>query len=121
MNKPFADDSDFQNGLLMLLKDPMAQKIEQDHLNPGRNHAIFHFLPGEFAKAIGKGIDDRHVFVAAMGKKKKDAHYSYADVLAAEVLVGVPADNPEFWVKFKRAAEETKELVIKFADDAEDL
>lgn len=121
MNKPFADDDEFQNGLRMLLKDPIAQKIEQSHLNPGRNRAIFHFLPDEFAKAISKGIDDRHVFVAAIGKEKKDLHYSYADVLAAEVLVGIPADRPEFWLKFQKAAEETKELVIKFANDAENL
>jgi hypothetical protein len=121
MNKPFADDTDFQNGLRMLLKDPIAQKIEQDHLNPARNHAIFHFLPDEFEKAIGKSIDDRYVFVAAIGKKKKDLHYSYADVLAAEILVGLPADNPEFWLKFEKATAETMELVIKFASDAEDL
>lgn len=121
MTKPFAGDSEFQNGLRMLLKDATAQKIEQGHLNPARNHAVFHFLPDEFEKAIRKAIDDRCVFVAAIGEKKKDLHYSYADVVAAEILVGMPADNHEFWPKFEKAAEETRELAIKFKRDAEDL
>jgi len=121
MTKPFADDDDFRNGLHALLRDPAAQKIEQSHLNPGRNHAIFHFLPEEFEKAIGKAVDDRQVFAAAIGKKKKDLHYSYADVLAAEILVGIPIDKPEFWITFEKAAEETQELIIKFASDAEEL
>ena len=102
MNKPFADDIDFRRGLHTLLRNPTAQKIEQSHLNPARNHAIFHFLPFEFEKAIGKSIDDRQVFAAAIGKKKKDLHYSYADVLAAEILVGTPVDNPEFWVSLSK-------------------
>lgn len=121
MNRPFHDDCQFRDGLHKLLRDPTAQKIEQCNLNPGRNHAIFHFLPDEFAKAISRGIDDRQVFVAAIGSKKKDMHYSYADTLAAEILVGIPADHPDFWREFESAAEKTRELVIKFADDAEDL
>ena len=121
MNKPFADDSEFRNGLHMLLRSPTAQRIERSHLNPARNHAIFHFLPDEFEKAIGRAVDDRQVFAAAIGKKKKNLHYSYADVLAAEILVGVSVDSPEFWVKFEKAAGETQELIIKFAGDAEDL
>ena len=121
MTKPFANDNDFRNGLHALLRDPTAQKIEQSHLNPARNHAIFHFLPDEFEKAISKAIDDRYVFVAAIGKKKKDLHYSYSDVLAAEILVGMPADNPEFWIKFEKAAKETQKLIVKFAIDAEGL
>ena len=121
MNRVFADDVGFQNGLRMLLKDPVARKIEQSHLNPARNRAVFHFLPDEFKKAISKAADDRNVFIVAMGKKRRALHYAYADVLAAEMLVGMPSDNPEFWHTFKNAAKETVDLLIKFANDAENL
>jgi hypothetical protein len=121
MNKAFAEDNAFQNGLRMLLKNPVAVKIEQSHLNPARNHAVFHFLPDEFKKAIGKAAEDRNIFVVALGKKRRSLHYAYADVLAAEILVGVPSDNPEFWSTFANAAKETSDLVIRFSVDAEGL
>jgi hypothetical protein len=121
MIKPFADDIAFQNGLRMILRNPVAQKIEQMHLNPARNHAVFHFLPDEFEKAIGKSPEDRNVFVVAIGKKKKSLHYAYADVLVAEMSVGLSSDDPAFWPSFDGVVKETTNLVIKFASDAEDL
>jgi hypothetical protein len=121
MNKAFVDDEDFQNGLRTLLKDPVAQEIELRHLNPARNHAVFHFLPNEFKKAIDKAGGDRFVFVVAIGKKKRALHYAYADVLTAEMLVGVPCDDPTFWSTFESAARQTSELVIKFTNDSENL
>jgi hypothetical protein len=121
MKRIFKDDEIFKNGLLTLLKDPVAQRVEQNHLNPARNHAVFHFLPDKFKSAIDKGRDDRQVFIAAVGKKKSLLHYSYADVLAAEMLVGAPSDDPKFWSTFENAAKETSDFVIKFANDAEDL
>jgi hypothetical protein len=119
MNREFADDEVFQTGLRMLFKDPTALKIERDHLNPARNHAVFHFLPDEFRKAICKSDADRIVFVMGAGKKARSLHYGYADVLAAEILVGMSSDDPKFWATFNTAAKETGELVIKFTDDAE--
>jgi len=121
MKKPFKDDTTFRNGLLQLLKNPVAQKVEQTHLNPARNHAVFHFLPDKFKSAIDKNPDDRYVFVAAIGKKKGSLHYSYADVITAEMLVGAPSDDAKFWATFEHAAKETSDLVIKFANDAEEL
>jgi hypothetical protein len=121
MNKPFADDIAFQNGLRMILKNPVARKIEQMHLNTARNHAVFHFLPDEFEKAIGKSPEGRNVFMVAIGKKNKSRHYAYADVLAAEISVGLSSDDPAFWPTFDSAVKETTNLVLKFASDAEDL
>jgi hypothetical protein len=121
MSKLFADDSFFQNGLLMIFKNPVARKIEQTHLNPARNHAVFHFLPDQFEKAIGKSPEVRNVFVVAIGKKNKSLHYAYADVLVAEMSVGLPSDDPAFWPTFAGLVKETANLVIKFASDAEDL
>ena len=54
-----------------------------------------------------------------MGTKKKDLHYSYADVLTAEVLVELSEHDPQFWAMFEKAAEETRKLVIRFTRDAE--
>jgi hypothetical protein len=121
MNRVFADDVSFQTGLRMLLKDPMAQKIEQGHLSPARNHAVFHFIPEEFKQAIRKESPPSCVFLGARGKKRMALHYSYADVVAAEMLVGFPADQQQFWPALQSASEETGSLLLRFADAAEEL
>jgi hypothetical protein len=121
MNSTFANDETFQGGLRMLLKDPVAQMVERDHLNSARNHVVFHFLPDEFKKAIDKSADDRQVFITGIGEKKGDLHYSYADTLAAEVIAGTSNDDPKFWSTFENAARDTSELLITFADEAEEL
>jgi len=121
MNRTFADDNDFQTGLRMLLKSPIAQKIEQDHLNAARNHAVFHFLPDEFKTAIDKAKVDWNVFVTAMGKKNRSVHYAYSDVVAAEILVGMPSSEDAFWPAFTTVSEEISNLVLQFAKDAENL
>ena len=121
MKKLFANDDAFRNGLLTLIRDPLAQRVEQMHLNPARNHAVFHFIPQEFERAIKAEKPPSCVFVAARGKKKKALHYSYADVVAAEMLVGIAADQQGFWVALEPASRETGVLLIKFADAAEEL
>jgi len=119
MISPFADDIVFQDGLRMILRNPVAQKIEQMHLNPARNHAVFHFLPDEFEKATQKSPEGRNVFIVAIGKKKM--HYAYADILVAEMSVGLSSDDPAFWPSFEGVVKETTNLVLKFASDAEEL
>lgn len=121
MVRPFKDDVPFEKGLLTILRDPVAQKIEQDHLNPARNHAVFHFLPETFADTINSATVDTCTFIMCRGDKKKDLHYSYADVVTAEILVGFAADTEEFYDVLGKAMAGTRDLVTRFSDHAENL
>ena len=121
MNKPFANDLIFKRGLKRLLQDPAAQKIEQMHLNPARNHAVFHFLPEKFDRAIKKQSVHSCVFMAGKGWKRGEIHFLYADIVAGEMMIGVPAHEEQFFDKLKKAAAETSNLIGKFAEAAERL
>jgi hypothetical protein len=121
MNRVFADDPFFQNGLRRLLRDPVAQRVEQSHLKPGRNHAIFHFLPDKFEEAIQRGSHRSCVFISARGKESGDAHLLYADIVAAEMLIGIPSDKAEFLPAVRRSGKETGDLVVRFTEAAEEL
>jgi len=121
MKKLFAGEDVFEKGLWMLLRDPVAQRVEQTHLKAARNHAVFHFLPDKFEWAIRAENHPSCVFISARGEKNKHVHFAYADVVAAEMLVGIPSDKTEFWPAVRRASEETGALVVRFAQGAEEL
>jgi hypothetical protein len=121
LNTPLKDNPAYQNGLRVVLRDPLVQDLEQMHLNPARNHAIFHFLPEKFEDAIRAGDHPSCVFLAARGTKNRAVHFSYADVVAAEMLVGVSSDCSEFWPKLRNAFESTATLASRFAQGAEDV
>src|SRR5438874_704173 len=72
MNQPFIDDDPFQNGLRLLLKDPTAQQIERDHLNPVRHQAVFHFDPETFAEMINKTTGIESPFIMSRGDRRGD-------------------------------------------------
>lgn len=121
MNKTFGSDPVFLGGLRMLPKSPAARNIEQMHLNPARNHAVFHFLPAEFDRAIQKEPPHKCVFMAGKGTRRGGVHFSYADIVAGEMMIGIPAHQEEFFETLRAAAAETSVLIGKFADDAEKL
>jgi hypothetical protein len=119
MKKLFADDDVYQQGLGALLRDPVAQRVEQMHLNPARNRAVFHFLPEEFERAIREENHPSCTFIGAHGTKNRHVHFSYADVVAAEMLVGIPSDKEEFWPAVRKSSEDTGALLMRFAESAE--
>jgi hypothetical protein len=121
MKNTFKDDPIFQQGLLLLLRDPVAQQIERDHLNPARNGVVFHFLPERFAATIDSATVNECVFIQARGTSKKHVYYTFADVVAAEILVGFASDTEEFYQALGAAMATTRKLVIRFADYADIL
>ncbi len=121
MKRLFANEDVFEQGLRMLLRDPIAQRVEQMHLKAARNHAVFYLLPDEFARAIRAENHPSCVFISAHGAKNKHIHFAYADVVASEMFVGIPSDKEEFWPAVRRASQDTGALVMKFARAAEEL
>lgn len=121
MNKVFLDDEEFQSGLRSLLKDPTAQQIERDHLNPARHQAVFHFIPETFAEAISKTSGMESTFLSSRGRRRGNVSYVYSDIVAAEILVGHSSNTEEFYSALGDAMAKTRELVIKFVDGAESL
>jgi hypothetical protein len=121
MKKPFRNNLIFQDGLMRLLRDPAARKIEQMYLNPARNHAVFHFLPDEFKGAIEKQPTHSCVFLAGKGTKRGEMHYSYADIVAGEMMIGIPSHQEQFFDTLQAAAGEISKLIGMFADDAQKL
>ncbi len=119
MVKPFGDDPVFQNGLRSLLRDPISQKMERAHLDPARNGVTFHFLPERFTEILNTATVNECLFIEARGHSKKHVYYSFADVVASEILVGFAADTEEFYEVLGAAMTSTRELVMRFADEAD--
>jgi len=121
MNQTFQDDEVFQNGLRLILKDPTAKQIEKAHLNPVRHGAVFHFDPEIFAETIAKSTCEECLFVHGRGMRKGDVNYAFADVIAAEILVGFAEDSEEFYAALEDAMKNTRNLVLTFIPAAEAL
>jgi hypothetical protein len=119
MNKVFQNDEMFQKHLRTLLKDPSAIKIEHAHLKPIRREAVFHFDPESFAETISKGTVNECVFIEAIGGRKGDVNYSFADVVAAEILVGFAEDSKEFYSALEVAMANTRGLAVMFTEASE--
>jgi hypothetical protein len=117
MGRTFKDDSLFRSGLQTLLEDKTAKRIKSMHLHPARN-AIFHFLPERFAEKIKIQPPGKCLFLKARGKQKKDVYCSFADTIVIRTLVG---DMPDMIGEFTVIALATRELIIKFVNDAEHL
>ena len=121
MNQTFQDDEIFQNGLRKLLRDPTAQQIERNHLNPVRHSAVFHFAAETFAEFIAKSTVNECIFARGEGTKKIDVDYSFGDVVSAEILVGFAEDSEEFYAALGNAMQKTHDLVDIFSRSAERL
>jgi hypothetical protein len=121
LNQPFRDDTNFQRGLRLLLKDPAAQQIERTHLNPARNQAVFHFTPETFAEVISKTSQLHSPFLSSRGKRRGNVHYAFADVVAGEILVGQLSNTEAFFSALPEAMAKTADLILRFTDSAEQL
>ena len=117
----FKDEAIFQNGLRLLLRDKVAQAVERMHLDRARNEAVFHFFPDRFASMLENTTSDKCTFVLGRGNRNRDVYYSFADVVAGEILVGYAADSEEFYAQLGEAMANTRDLVVRFADEAERL
>jgi hypothetical protein len=117
MNKVFAGDKSFETSLRLILKDTSGQALEKMHLKSVRHGGVFHFLPDRFAEAIGKTPMNECTFVSAIGQKKGDIHYLFADLIAAEMGAGRLDDN----VVVGKMMEATLNLVKLFIDHSENF
>lgn len=120
MNKTFANDPVFQNGLRLLLKDKSAQRIERDHLDPLRNQAVFHFDPERFDEAIQRHVNPEN-FCAGRGKKKGGIYFSYSDMLTVEILMGTYTPVETGLDDFTEVVKRTDALTAQFVGCAEDV
>ncbi len=123
LNRSFATDPIFQNGLRLLLKDKDAQAIEREHLDAVRNQAVFHFIPATFAAAIQKHLKHEK-FCSGQGTTKGGVNFSYSDIIAAEILMGSYTDvdsGPDAIEKFNAVVARTNALTGQFVEHAENL
>ena len=88
MNGVFLGDKSFETSLRLVLKDPSSQAVEKMHLKPARHGAVFHFDPDRFTGAIAKTPLSDCVFVSSIGERRGSIHYSFADTITAEIMIG---------------------------------
>jgi hypothetical protein len=118
MSNVYGKDKSFQDSLQIVLKDKTAQALEQMHLKAARRDAVFHFLPDRFAKAIEKTPMTECVFASILGQRKDSIHYTFADLIAAEIGVGSRIDNS---VVVNDMMEKTLNLVKQFINHSENF
>lgn len=82
---------------------------------------MFHFLPDLFSTIVNSATVDECLFAAGRGIKKKEVSYPFADVVTSEILVGFASGTEDFYEVLAVAMSGTKELAIRFADEAESL
>ena len=121
MNQTFKDEAVFQNGLRLFLRDKIARTIERNHLDPLRNGAVFHFLPDRFKAIVENAPVDTCSFVMGRGGRNRDVYYAFADILAGEILMGYASNSEEFYAQVAKLMANTRDLVVRFADEAEKL
>ena len=88
MSGVFSGDKSFETSLRLVLKDTSGQAVEKMHLKPARHGAVFHFAPDRFTEAIAKTPLSDCVFVSSIGQRRGSLHYSFADTITAEIMVG---------------------------------
>jgi hypothetical protein len=116
MSPVYGKDKSFQDSLQIVLKDKTAQALEQMHLKAARRDAVFHFLPDRFAEAIEKTPMTECPFASILGQQKGSIHYTFADLIAAEIGVGSRIDNSE---AVNDMMEKTLNLVKQFINHSE--
>jgi len=118
MSSVYGRDKSFQDSLQMVLKDKTAKALEQSHLKATRHDAVFHYLPDRFEEAIAKTPMNECVFASILGQQKGNLHYTFADLIAAEIGVGTRIDNS---VVVNDMMEKTLNLVKQFIDHSENF
>jgi hypothetical protein len=115
----FSKDEMFDKGLRALLNDETAKQIKKAHLKGVRHQAVFHFDAVAFGKALEKTGFYTCSFVTGRGEPRYGLNYELADIIAAEILVGLPSDTKEFMPALGNAMAKTSDLINKFIRDAE--
>jgi hypothetical protein len=118
MKSVYGQDKSFQDSLQMMLKDKTAKELEKMHLKAARRDAVFHYLPDRFAVAIAKTPMTECVFASILGQQKGSVHYTFADLIAAEIGVGTRIDNNAVVTQMM---EKTLNLVKQFIDHSENF
>jgi hypothetical protein len=121
MLTPFSQDEVFQTGLRNLLYDETAKQIKKAHLKDVRHQAVFHFDPKAFGEALQKTKFYDCPFVAARGTGRLSFNYQLPDMVAAEILVGLPCDSENFMSILGEAMGKTSRLVERFVEASEAL
>jgi hypothetical protein len=67
MGKVFGNNSQYQNGIRLLLKHPTTQAVRDQHLKISRHHAVFHFDPAMFGKRMRQENIGQCTFVSSTG------------------------------------------------------
>jgi hypothetical protein len=119
MNGVFRDDEAFRQTMAPVLKNPVAIKIEKDHLKQVRHEAVFHFDPESFAETVDKSSVDECVFATALGVTQGDVNYAFADVIAAEILAGMAEHSEKFYEVLQDAMAKTRDLLNEIVPAAE--
>jgi hypothetical protein len=88
MSGIFGGDASFETSLRLVLKDASNKAVEKMHLKAARHGAVFHFLPDRFRDAIAKTPLGDCIFVSSIGERRGEIHYSFADTITAEIMVG---------------------------------
>lgn len=112
----YREEKIFQNTLHHLLKDKTFQTLKRMHLKGVRRDAVFHYDPDRFTEAIMNTGMTECVFASAIGKKKGSIHYSFADYIAAEMMVGTRLDESGV---VNNMMENTLTLVTELIDRSE--
>lgn len=118
MSPVYRNDKSFQDSLQIVLKDKTARALEQMHLKAARRDAVFHYLPDRFAEAIAKTPMTECVFASILGQQKVSIHYTFADLIAAEIGAGARIDNG---VVVNDMMEKTLNLVKQFIEYSENF
>jgi hypothetical protein len=119
MISAFSKDEDFKTRLRALLDDETAKQIKKAHLKGVRHQAVFHFDPEAFRKAMDKTSFYTCSFVAGRGEPRHALNYELADIVAAEILVGMPCDTKEFMPALADAMAKTSGLISRFIGESE--
>jgi hypothetical protein len=118
MSKVFSGEKSFETSLRLVLKDASGQALEQMHLKSVRHGGVFHFLPERFGDAIAKTPMTECVFASIIGDKRGDVHYTFADYITAEMMVGTMLDNE---VVVKEMMKKMLDLVKQIIEHSEDF
>ena len=116
MSSVFGGDKSFETSLRLVLKDTSSQKVEKMHLKPARHGAVFHFEPDRFTEAIAKTPLSDCMFVSTIGKKRGNLHYSFADTITVEIMVGGSLEDENV---VKDMMENTLKLVMQLVEHSE--
>jgi hypothetical protein len=116
MNQQFGHNQLFKKGLHTLLKDPVALRLQEHHMAPARNSAVFHYEPTEFGKMVESASVDVCEFMVGRGTSASEGYFPFADMLATQLLMGRANADEEFYEHLGSVMSETRDLGVRFIE-----